>query len=60
MESKLYKAYAEVDEILELMEDMYKFKIPEKLRELFKKVWRDFYGKNIDEFNGNQVLQSGF
>ena len=37
MESKLYKAYAEVDEILELMEDMYKFKIPEKLRELFKK-----------------------
>ena len=29
-------------------------------RELFKKVWRDFYGKNFDELNGNQVLQSGF
>lgn len=48
MESKLYKAYAEVDEILELMEDTYKFKIPEKLRELFKKEKLQNYSPNID------------
>lgn len=37
MENDLYKAYAEVDEILSLMESEYIEKIPKKMREMFKK-----------------------
>lgn len=36
MENDLYKAYAEVDEILALMESKYIEKIPKKMREMFK------------------------
>ena len=36
MENDLYKAYAEVDEILALMESKYIEKIPQKMREMFK------------------------
>ena len=36
MENDLYKAYAEVDEILSLMESEYIEKIPKKMREMFK------------------------
>ena len=37
MKNDLYKAYAEVDEILALMESEYIEKIPKKMREMFKK-----------------------
>lgn len=36
MENDLFKAYAEVDEILALMENKYIEKIPRKMREMFK------------------------
>lgn len=36
MENDLYKAFAEVDEILVLMENKYIEKIPQKMREMFK------------------------
>ncbi len=36
MENDLFKAYAEVDEILALMESKYIEKIPKKMREMFK------------------------
>lgn len=36
MENDLYKAFAEVDEILVLMENKYIEKIPQKTREMFK------------------------
>lgn len=36
MENNLFKAYAEVDEILALMENKYIEKIPRKMREMFK------------------------
>lgn len=36
MENNLYKAYAEVDEILSFMEEKYVEKIPYKMREMFK------------------------
>lgn len=36
MEDNLLKAYAEVDEILSLMENTYIEKIPSKIREIFK------------------------
>ena len=43
MENNLLKAYAEVDEILSLMEDTYVEKIPKKMRELFKNERLDGY-----------------
>lgn len=48
MENDLYKAYAEVDEILSFMEDVYIDKIPKKLRELFKNERLEDYKPNID------------
>lgn len=36
MENELYKAYAEVDEILALMESEYIEKIPKNIRDMFK------------------------
>lgn len=48
MENDLYKAYAEVDEILSFMEDVYIDKIPKKLRELFKNEKIKDYNPNID------------
>lgn len=48
MENDLYKAYAEVDEILSFMEDVYIDKIPKKLRELFKNERLEDYKSNID------------
>ena len=48
MKNDLYKAYAEVDEILSFMEDVYIDKIPKKLRELFKNERLEDYKPNID------------
>lgn len=48
MKNDLYKAYAEVDEILPFMEDVYIDKIPKKLRELFKNERLEDYKPNID------------
>lgn len=48
MNSDLTKAYAEVDEILSFMEDVYIDKIPKKLRELFKNERLEDYKPNID------------
>lgn len=48
MKNDLYKAYAEVDEILSFMEDVYIDKIPKKLRELFKNERLEYYKPNID------------
>ena len=48
MKNDLYKAYAEVDEILSFMEDVYIDKIPKKLRELFKNERLEDYKTNID------------
>ena len=48
MKNDLYKAYAEVDEILPFMEDVYIDKIPKKLRELFKNERLEDYKSNID------------
>lgn len=48
MENNLFKAYAEVDEILSLMEDKYIEKVPQKLRDLFKEKRLDGYNPKID------------
>ena len=48
MKNDLYKAYAEVDEILSFMEDVYIDKIPKKLRELFKNERLEDYKPNIN------------
>ena len=48
MKNDLYKAYAEVDEILSFMEDVYIDKIPKKLRELFKNERLEDYKPNVD------------
>lgn len=48
MKNDLYKAYAEVDEILSFMEDVYIDKIPKKLRELFKNERLEDYKSNIN------------
>lgn len=48
MKNDLYKAYAEVDEILSFMEDVYIDKIPKKLRELFQNERLEDYKPNID------------
>lgn len=48
MENNLLKAYAEVDEILSLMEDRYVEKIPKKMRELFKNERLDGYVPTIN------------
>ena len=48
MKNDLYKAYAEVDEFLSFIEDVYIDKIPKKLRELFKNERLEDYKPNID------------
>lgn len=48
MENNLFKAYAEVDEILSLMEDKYIEKVPQKLRDLFKEKRLEGYNPKID------------
>lgn len=48
MENDLLKAYAEVDEILSLMENVYVEKIPKKMRELFKSEKLEGYNPKID------------
>ena len=48
MENNLLKAYAEVDEILSLMENIYVEKIPKKMRELFKNERLDGYEPKIN------------
>ncbi len=48
MENDLLKAYAEVDEILSLMENIYVEKIPKKMRELFKNEKLDGYEPKIN------------
>jgi hypothetical protein len=47
MENNLYMAYAEVDEILSLMEEKYIEKIPKKLREIFKNERKKDYKPDI-------------
>jgi len=47
MENDLYKAYAEVDEILTLMESEYIEKIPKKMREMFKNERKNDYNPLI-------------
>lgn len=48
MENNLLKAYAEVDEVLSLMENIYVEKIPIKMRELFKNERLDGYEPKIN------------
>ena len=48
MENDLFKAYAEVDTILSLMESKYVEKIPLKMREMFKNEKLDGYNPEID------------
>ena len=47
MENELLKAYAEVDEILNLLEDEYVEKIPEKVRNFFKEERYEEYKPQI-------------
>lgn len=48
MENDLFKAYAEVDTILSLMESKYVEKIPLKMREMFKNEKLEGYNPEID------------
>ena len=59
MENNLKKAYSEIYEILNLMEEEYVIKVPQKLRDLFKKEKDDnfFVNINIDKPLENQNLQ---
>lgn len=47
MENNLFRAYAEVDEILALMEDKYINKVPNKMRQMFKDERLEDYYPNI-------------
>ncbi len=47
MENSLLRAYAEVDEILALMEDKYINKVPNKMRQMFKNERLEDYYPNI-------------
>lgn len=49
MEKGLYKAYAEVDKILSFMEFRYVEKVPQKMRDMFKKEKLQGYEPNIDK-----------
>ncbi len=48
MENNLFKSYAEVDEILSLMEKKYIEKVPKKMREMFKDKRLKGYNPNIN------------
>ena len=48
MENNLSKAYAEVDEILSLMESIYVEKIPKRMRKLFKTERLEGYEPKIN------------
>lgn len=48
MENNIYKAYAEVDEILSFMDTKYVEKIPKKMRDLFRNEKLQNYEPNID------------
>ncbi|MDO5555592.1 MAG: hypothetical protein Q4G09_02760 [Clostridia bacterium] len=48
MENNLFKAYAEVDKILSLMESKYVEKIPKRMRELFKNEKLNGYEPTIN------------
>ena len=59
MENNLKKAYSEIYEILNLMEEEYVNKVPQKLRDLFKMEKEDNFSVNIniDKPLENQNLQ---